>query len=59
LVAITGEELGALGSDGGNGVHDAGHEAQDEEEQHVDCRDGEQTIQMDVRETVAVWVIAV
>lgn len=40
-------------------MHDAGHKAQDEKEQHVDCRDGEQTIQMDVREIVAVWEIAV
>lgn len=40
-------------------MHNAGHKAQDEEEQHVDCRDGEQTIRMDVRETVAVWEIAV
>ena len=38
LVAIASEELGALGSDGGDGMHDAGQQAQDERKQHVYCR---------------------
>lgn len=39
LVAITGEELGAFCSDGGNGVRDAGQKAQQEEEQHLQWLD--------------------
>jgi hypothetical protein len=54
LVAITGEELGALCSDGGNGVHDAGQKAEDEEEQHLCRQDGEWVIEVDVRQKVAV-----